>query len=67
MNDTATIRIFIKGLKNTHSLAAGIYGKDPQTLKVAITEVEKLNSAKQFTITIISFSMVNMMSNKEDQ
>ena len=27
MNNTATIRIFIKGLKNTHSLAVRIYKK----------------------------------------
>ena len=30
-NDTATIRNFIKGLKNTHSLAARNYEKDPHT------------------------------------
>ena len=29
MNDAATIRIFIKGLKNIHSIAARIYEKDP--------------------------------------
>ena len=31
MNDAATIRIFIKGLKNAHSLAPCIYEKAPQT------------------------------------
>ena len=62
MNDTATI----KGLRNAHSLAARIYEKDPQTLKDAITEVEKLNAA-QLTMTIIPSEMVNMMSNEEDQ
>ena len=41
-NDVATIRIFVKWLKNAHSVAAGIYVKDPQTLKYTITEVEKL-------------------------
>ena len=32
MNDATTIRIFIKGLKNTHSLATHICQKGPQTL-----------------------------------
>ena len=66
-NDTATIRIFIKGLWNAHSLAAIIYEKDPQTLKDVITEVEKLNAAQQLTTTILPSSMVNMMSNEDDQ
>ena len=66
MNDTTTIRIFIRGLKNTHSLAARIYEKDPQTLTDAITEVEKLNAAKQLTTTLIPSSMVNIMLNEED-
>ena len=65
-NDATTIRIFIKGLKNTHSLAARIYERDPQTLMDAITEVEKLNAAQQLTTTIIPSSMVNIMSNGED-
>ena len=47
MNDMATIRIFIKGLKNTKSLAARIYEKDPHTLTDAITELEKLNAASK--------------------
>ena len=66
MNDTATIRIFIKGVKNTHSLVARIYEKDPCILTDAITEVEKLK-AQQLTATIIPSSTVNMMSNEEDQ
>ena len=67
MNDTATIRMFIKGLKNAHSLAVRIYERDPQTLKDDITEVQKLNAAQQLTATIILSSMVNMMSNEDDQ
>ena len=66
MNDTGTIRIFIKGLKNTHSLAARIYEKDLHTLMDAITEVQELNTAQHLTLTIILSSMVNMMSNEED-
>ena len=46
--DTATIRIFIKGLRNTHNLAARICEKDRQTLKDAITEVEKLCSTTTY-------------------
>ena len=45
-NDAVTIRIFVKGLKNAHSLAVCIYEKDPQTLTDAITKVEKLNTAQ---------------------
>ena len=67
MNDAAAIRIFIKGLKNTHSLVARIYEKDLHKLMDAIKEVEKLNAAQQLPVTIIPSSMVNMMSNVEDQ
>ena len=35
-NDAATIRIFVKGLKNAHSLATCIYKRGPQTLMDAI-------------------------------
>ena len=66
-NDAATIRIFIKWLNDTHSLAARIYEQDPQPLKDAITKVEKPNAAKQFTTTILPSSMVNMMPNEDDQ
>ena len=65
-NDTATIRIFIKGLRNACSLATRIYEKDQQTLKDAITEVWKLNEA-QLTAIILPSSPVNMMSNEDDQ
>ena len=66
MNDAATIRIFIKGQRNTQ-VAARIYEKDPQTLTDTITETEKLSATQQLTVTIILSSVVNMMSNKEDQ
>ena len=61
--DAATVRIFIKGLKNSHSLAAHIYEKGPQTLTDAISKVEKLNAVQQLTATIIPPSTVNKMSN----
>ena len=65
-NDAATIRIFIKGLKNAHSLATHIYEKGPQTLSNAIFKGGKLNAVQQLTTTIIPPSTVNMMSNYED-
>ena len=39
-NNAAKIRIFVKGLKNTHSLAAHSYEKGPQTPADTISEVE---------------------------
>ena len=44
-NNAATIRIFVKGFKNAHTLAAFVYEKGPQTLADAISEVEKLQAA----------------------
>ena len=66
MNDVATIRIFIKGLKNAHSPATHIYEKGPQMLSSAISEVKKLNAIQQLTATITPPSTVNMTSNDED-
>ena len=65
-NDAATIKIFIKGLKNAHSLATHIYPNGPQTLTDAISEVKKLNAVQQLTAMIILPSTINMMSNEED-
>ena len=39
-NDAATIRIFIKGLKNAHTLATKVYEKGPQSLADTIRKVE---------------------------
>ena len=64
-NDAATIRIFVKELKNAHSLVACIYEKVPQTLTDAIREVEKFNTVQQLTMTILPSSAVNMMSNEK--
>ena len=66
MNDVATIRIFIKCLKNAHSLATYIYEKGPQTLTDAVSKVEKLNAVQQLTAMVIPPSTVNMMSNEEE-
>ena len=66
MNNATTIRIFVKGLKNTHSLSACIYKKGQQTLKDAISEVKKLHATQQLTATLIPSSTVNAMSHEED-
>ena len=65
-NDTAIIRIFIKGLKNAHSLATCIYEKGSQTCTDTILEVEKLNATHQLMATIIPPSTVNVMLNEKD-
>ena len=66
-NDAATIRIFIKGLKNAHTLATRVYEKGPQSLADAIKEVEKLQAAQQLTSTLLPSSSVNTMSSDEDK
>ena len=66
-NDTTTIRIFIKGLKNAHTLATRVYEKGPQSLADAIREVEKLQAAQQLTSTLIPPSSVNIMSSDGDK
>ena len=66
-NNVATIRISVKGLKNTHTLAAHVYEKGPQTQVDAISEVEKLQTVQQLTATLLPSSTVNVMPNEEDQ
>ena len=39
-NDAASIRIFIKWLRNAHNLATRVYKKGPQSLADAIREVK---------------------------
>ena len=53
-NDATTFRIFIKGLKNPHTLATRVYEKGPQSLADAIREVEKLQAAHQLTSTLLT-------------
>ena len=65
-NSAATIRIFMRGLKNAHTLAAGVYEQGPQTLADAISKVEKLQAAQQLTATLLPSSTVNIMSHEED-
>ena len=52
-NDAATIRIFLKGLRNVHAIATKVYKKGPQTLTEAIKEVEKLQATRQITSTLL--------------
>ena len=52
-NNAATIRIFIKGLKNAHTIATRVYEKGPQTLADAISEEEKLQAAQHLTATLL--------------
>ena len=61
-NNAARIWIFIKELKNTHTLASHVYKQGPQTLADAISEVEKLQAAQQLTAKLLPSSTVNMMS-----
>ena len=57
-NNTTTIRIFVKGVNDTHILATRNYEKGPQTLTDAISEAEKLQAAQQLTATLIPSSAV---------
>ena len=66
-NDAATIRIFLKGLKNTHTMATKVYEKGPQTLTEAIREVEKLQAAQQLTSSLLPASSVNVMTTDQDK
>ena len=66
-NDTATIHIFLKGLKNAHTIATKVYEKGPQTLSEAIKQVEKLQAAQQITSSLLPVSSVNTMSSDNDR
>ena len=66
-NDAITIRIFLKGLKNAHTIATKFYEKGPQTLSETIREVEKLQAAQQITSTLLPTLSVNTMSSDNDR
>ena len=66
-NDTTTIRIFLKGLKNAHTIATKVYEKGPQSLSEAIKEVEKLQAAQQITSSLLPTSSVNTMSSDNER
>ena len=65
-NAATTIRIFLKGLKNAHTMAPIVHEKGPQTLTDTIKEVEKLQAAQQITSTLLPTSSVNTMSSDND-
>ena len=65
-NNVAITMLFVKGLKNAHTLTACVYERGPQTLVDAISEVEKLQAAQQLPATLLPSSTVNVMSNEED-
>ena len=66
-NDTATIRIFLKGLKDAHTIPTKVYKKGPQTLTEAIKEVKKLQATQQIASTLLPTSLVNTMSSDNDR
>ena len=66
-NDATTIRIFLKGLKNAHTIATKVYKKGSQTLVETIKEVEKLQAAQQIMSTLLPTSSVNTMSSDNDK
>ena len=66
-NYAATIRIFIKGPRNLHTLATRVYEKGPQSLADAIKEVEKLQAAQQLTATLLPSSSMIIMSSDDDK
>ena len=66
-NNAAMIWIFIKGLKNAHTLASCVYEKGPQTLADSINEVEKLQATQPLTATHLPSSTVNVMSSEDDK
>ena len=66
-NDAATITIFLKGLKNAHTLATKVYKNGPQSLADTIKEVGKLQAAQHLTSTLLPPSLVNTMSTDNDK
>ena len=48
----------MKGLKSTHTLAAQVYEKGPQTLADTINKVERFHTAQQLTATLLPSSRV---------
>ena len=66
-NDATTIRNFLRGLKNAHTIVTKVYEKGPQTLTEAIKEVEKLQAAQQITSTLLPTLSVNTMSSNNDR
>ena len=65
--DATTIKIFLKGLKNAHTIAIKVYEKGPLNLADTRKEVEKLQATEQITSTPLPTSSVNTMSSDSDR
>ena len=66
-NNAAMIQIFIKRLRNAHTLETRVYEKGPQSLADVIREVEKLQAAQQLTTSLLPSSTVNVMLSDNDK
>ena len=66
-NDSTTIRIFLKGLKNAHTIVSKVYKEGPQTPADTIKEVEKLQATQQITSPLLPTLSVNTMSSDNDK
>ena len=65
-NSTAMIQIFIKRLRNAHTLATRVFQKGPESLADTIREVEKLQAAQQLTAILLPSFTVNVMSGDDE-
>ena len=65
-NSAATISIFVKGLRNAHTITTHVHEKGLPTLADAISNVEQPQAAHQLTATLLPSSTVNVMSHEED-
>ena len=57
----AKIRIFLKGLINSSKIAPGVYRKGPETIKDAISIVEKISSAQHIAASFSQNHQISMM------
>ena len=57
----AKIRIFLKGLINSSKIALGVYEKRPETIKDAISIVEKISSAQRIAASFSQNHQISMM------
>ena len=58
---TVKIRIFLKGLINSHRIAPSVYEKGPTTIKDAIGIVEKISSAQHIAASFSQNHQISMM------
>ena len=57
----AKIRIFLKGLINSSKIAPGVYEKGPNTIKDAISIVEKISSAQCIAASFSQNHQISMI------